>query len=133
MSWAAFRQTTRPEDRAYSLLGLFNMTLPSVYGEGHRAFLRLQEAILTRSLDHSLFARTLRSPRELPTSKRRRKCNPYCILAPSPDCFHTSSSIIPFRKMNADSYLTSPYIALASLESHGTSQMSCEPPVSFHI
>jgi hypothetical protein len=103
MSWAAFRQTTRPEDRAYSLLGLFNITLPSVYGEGHQAFLRLQEAILTRSPDHSLFAWTLGSPRELPTSKRGRKCNPYCILAPSPDCFYTSSSIVPFRKMHADS------------------------------
>jgi hypothetical protein len=70
MSWAAFRQTTRPEDRAYSLLGLFDITLPSVYGEGNQAFLRLQEAILTRSPDHSLFAWTLQSPRELPTSKR---------------------------------------------------------------
>jgi hypothetical protein len=103
MSWAAFRQTTRPEDRAYSLLGLFDITLPSVYGEGHQAFLRLQEAILTRSPDHSLFAWTLQSPRELPTSKRRFKCNSYCILAPSPDCFYTSSSIVPFQNINTDS------------------------------
>jgi hypothetical protein len=42
MSWAAFRQTTRSEDRAYSLFGLFKITLPTVYGEGHGAFRRLQ-------------------------------------------------------------------------------------------
>ncbi|KAH7077873.1 hypothetical protein BKA63DRAFT_593158 [Paraphoma chrysanthemicola] len=31
MSWAAFRQTTRIEDRAYSLLGLFNICFPPLY------------------------------------------------------------------------------------------------------
>jgi len=57
MSWAAFRETTRSEDRAYSLFGLFGITgLPAVYGDGHRPFLRLQVEIMRLSPDHSLFA-----------------------------------------------------------------------------
>lgn len=43
MSWAATRETTREEDRVYSLLGLFGVNMPLLYGEGPRAFLRLQE------------------------------------------------------------------------------------------
>lgn len=51
MSWAASRRTTRVEDRAYSLLGLFGVNMPILYGEGHRAFFRLQEAIMRESPD----------------------------------------------------------------------------------
>ncbi len=50
MSWASYRKTTRIEDTAYSLLGIFNITMPLLYGEGVRAFTRLQEEII-RSLD----------------------------------------------------------------------------------
>lgn len=57
MSWAALRQTSRLEDIAYCLLGLFDINMPMIYGEGHRAFIRLQEAIMTLIPDdHSLFA-----------------------------------------------------------------------------
>ncbi|OTB01961.1 hypothetical protein M426DRAFT_32526, partial [Hypoxylon sp. CI-4A] len=57
MSWAARRQTTREEDRAYSLLGLFDVNMPMLYGEGgDKAFLRLQEEIIKRFDDHSIFA-----------------------------------------------------------------------------
>ncbi|KAK4188129.1 heterokaryon incompatibility protein-domain-containing protein [Podospora australis] len=56
MSWAAGRQTTRIEDRAYSLFGLFDVHLPLIYGEGDKAFIRLQEAILQNSTDLSIFA-----------------------------------------------------------------------------
>ena len=56
MSWAKGRQTTRVEDKAYSLLGLFDVSIPMLYGEGERAFDRLQEAILKYSEDQSLFA-----------------------------------------------------------------------------
>jgi len=38
MSWAAKRETTRVEDRAYSLIGLFGVNIPMLYGEGERAF-----------------------------------------------------------------------------------------------
>jgi len=56
MSWAASRETTRPEDMAYSLLGIFGVNMPMLYGEGERAFLRLQQAILQTSTDQSILA-----------------------------------------------------------------------------
>ncbi|KIJ69729.1 hypothetical protein HYDPIDRAFT_142253 [Hydnomerulius pinastri MD-312] len=48
MVWAAHRRTTRIEDIAYSLIGIFDITLMVAYGEGKRAFFRLMEAILQR-------------------------------------------------------------------------------------
>lgn len=57
MSWAANRVTTKPEDRAYSLMGLFGVNMPMIYGEGGtKAFLRLQEEIIKVSNDQSIFA-----------------------------------------------------------------------------
>ncbi|KAH7309235.1 hypothetical protein BKA65DRAFT_414699 [Rhexocercosporidium sp. MPI-PUGE-AT-0058] len=57
MSWSAQRETTRPEDRAYSLLGIFGVNLPILYGEGEQnAFFRLQVMIFQTVSDHSIFA-----------------------------------------------------------------------------
>lgn len=56
MSWAAKRETTRVEDRAYSLLGIFDVNIPLIYGEGGKAFVRLQEEIIKNNADHSIFA-----------------------------------------------------------------------------
>lgn len=42
MSWAAGRETTRVEDRVYSLLGIFDINMPLMYGEKENAFIRLQ-------------------------------------------------------------------------------------------
>ncbi|KAK5659063.1 hypothetical protein OQA88_1151 [Cercophora sp. LCS_1] len=56
MSWAAERKTTREEDQAYCLLGIFNVSMPMIYGEKSRAFIRLQEEILRRTSDLSIFA-----------------------------------------------------------------------------
>ena len=56
MSWASQRSTTRIEDRAYSLLGIFQVNMPLLYGEGNRAFLRLQEEILKTVDDYTIFA-----------------------------------------------------------------------------
>lgn len=56
MSWAAKRETTRVEDKAYCLLGIFDVNMPMLYGEGDKAFLRLQREILQISNDQSLFA-----------------------------------------------------------------------------
>jgi hypothetical protein len=56
MSWAAKRQTTRIEDAAYCLLGIFEIHIPLIYGEGSRAFIRLQEEIMTRSDDMTILA-----------------------------------------------------------------------------
>lgn len=57
MNWAARRETTREEDMAYCLMGIFDVNMPMIYGEGGRkAFLRLQEEILKQTQDDSLFA-----------------------------------------------------------------------------
>ena len=56
MSWASQRRTTRLEDEAYCLLGIFGVNMPLLYGEGRLAFRRLQEEIILRSTDHSIFA-----------------------------------------------------------------------------
>jgi hypothetical protein len=46
MSWAETRNTTREEDKAYSLLGIFDISMPLIYGEGVKsAFRRLQVEI----------------------------------------------------------------------------------------
>ncbi|KAF6838411.1 het domain-containing protein [Colletotrichum plurivorum] len=56
MSWASSRTTTRPEDRAYCLLGLFEVNMPLLYGEGINAFWRLQQETIKISDDRSIFA-----------------------------------------------------------------------------
>jgi len=56
LSWAAKRTTSRIEDRAYSLLGMFGIYMPLIYGERENAFIRLQEEIMKVSDDQSLFA-----------------------------------------------------------------------------
>ncbi|QDS76637.1 hypothetical protein FKW77_007995 [Venturia effusa] len=58
MSWASTRNTTREEDIAYSLLGLFDVNMPLLYGEGSKAFKRLQEEIIKTwdRVDHSILA-----------------------------------------------------------------------------
>ncbi|KAI0117918.1 HET-domain-containing protein [Nemania sp. FL0031] len=56
MSWAAGRTTTREEDSAYSLIGIFGISMPLLYGEGGcRAFVRLQEQILNTRYDPTMF------------------------------------------------------------------------------
>ena len=75
MSWAAGRKTTRIEDRAYSLLGLFEINMPLLYGEGDNAFVRLQEQLMSLSNDRSIFLFT-------------GPCNPKSSMhAASPDSF----------------------------------------------
>ncbi|KAI9923404.1 hypothetical protein MW887_009361 [Aspergillus wentii] len=56
MSWASKRKTSRYEDIAYSLLGIFGITMPILYGEGANAFFRLQQEIMKHSDDQSLFS-----------------------------------------------------------------------------
>ena len=56
MSWASGRVTSRMEDRAYSLLGIFDINMPLIYGEGEKAFQRLLLEILRNTDDESIFA-----------------------------------------------------------------------------
>ncbi|KAI9685528.1 MAG: hypothetical protein M1822_004386 [Bathelium mastoideum] len=87
MSWAAQRNVTRPEDIAYCLMGIFSVNMPMLYGEGGtKAFLRLQEEIMKRSDDHSLFAWT---DNGLPSAAY------HGLLAEHPDRFKDSHSIFP--------------------------------------
>jgi hypothetical protein len=58
---ASTRQTTRVEDAAYSLLGIFSMSLPVVYGEGDKTLGRFLGQLLTSSGDTSILAWTGRS------------------------------------------------------------------------
>lgn len=69
MAWAAHRRTTRKEDIAYCLLGIFKINMSMLYGEGDRAFTRLQEEIIRTSDDESIFAWGFKSgsPHELPS------------------------------------------------------------------
>ncbi|KAK0751385.1 heterokaryon incompatibility protein-domain-containing protein, partial [Schizothecium vesticola] len=55
-SWAANRETTRVEDMAYCLLGLFNVNMPMIYGEREKAFVRLQREIMNVHRDQSILA-----------------------------------------------------------------------------
>lgn len=94
MSWAARRITTRVEDRSYSLLGIFDINMPLLYGEGHNAFRRLQEEILKQTDDESLFANYLT------LGYNAYKKNEYLasLLAPSPDCFTESGDIFLYTR-----------------------------------
>lgn len=57
MSWAADLQATRAEDIAYSLLDIFDVNMPLLYGEGElKAFRQLQEEIMKIFEDETLFA-----------------------------------------------------------------------------
>ncbi|KAK6857285.1 HET-domain-containing protein [Apiospora arundinis] len=56
MSWAAQRSARKVEDVAYSLLGIFRISMEVRYGEGNIAFMRLQEELLKTLKDASLFA-----------------------------------------------------------------------------
>ncbi|KAK4444725.1 HET-domain-containing protein [Podospora aff. communis PSN243] len=82
MSWASSRETTRIEDIAYCLLGIFGVNLPLLYGEEHRAFRRLQEEIIRTTPDLSILAWKVPvdpSPSPIPVISG--------VLADSPRCF----------------------------------------------
>jgi ankyrin repeat protein len=81
MSWAAERKTSRIEDEAYCLMGIFDINMPLIYGERENAFIRLQEEIMKISDDHSLFA--------WQSTDNRGGC-----LAASVASFRNSSSIV---------------------------------------
>lgn len=89
MSWASKRTTTRVEDIAYSLLGIFDISLPLLYGESTRAFTRLQEKLIEQHHDHSIFAWGL--------SGSGRTSG---LFAASPADFLGCEDIIPFNWRN---------------------------------
>ncbi|PMD63972.1 HET-domain-containing protein [Hyaloscypha bicolor E] len=88
MSWASSRNTTRVEDKAYSLMGLFDVNMPLIYGEGRKAFYRLQLEIMKMSDDQSIFAWVPKGHQAWGSS---RSCG---LLAESPNNFEVSDGII---------------------------------------
>ena len=90
MGWAAHRETTRPEDMAYCLMGMFDVHMPLLYGEGQRkAFFRLQEEIMKDSSDHTLFAWADADAHD------ETECG---MLAPSPRCFASTEMLLPYEE-----------------------------------
>jgi hypothetical protein len=87
MSWMSKRVTTRIEDIAYCMLGLFDISMPLVYGEGLRAFLRLQEEILKATDDQSIFC--------WEWNRSLVDDGWASILAPCPGVFETSGEFCP--------------------------------------
>jgi hypothetical protein len=93
MSWMAGRTTTREEDVSYALLGLFNIMMTPQYGEGQRAFLRLQHELLSRTADESLFAWQMPNPNAgeafgiAPSSGTTWVPDEWGMLAPTPNWF----------------------------------------------
>lgn len=88
MSWASRRNTTRVEDGAYCLLGIFGVNMPLLYGEGTRAFLRLQEEIIKTTDDQSILA-FARSGPEWPFEGQAS------LLAETPHYFADKGNISP--------------------------------------
>jgi hypothetical protein len=99
MSWASKRVTTRTEDIAYCLIGIFGANLPLLYGEGERAFIRLQEEIMRSSDDQSLFAWRLTTQEYdlLHSSNEKTPSTLRGFLARSPAAFEHSRNVVPYR------------------------------------
>lgn len=83
MSWASRRETTRIEDMAYCLLGLFDINMPMLYGERWNAFLRLQYEIVKKTNDLSLFA-------WMPTPENDLLCG---VMATTPSVFQNTGTL----------------------------------------
>jgi len=84
ISWIAKRHTTRIEDMSYSLLGILDVNMPMLYGEGQKAFMRLQEEIIKKYNDLSIFA----------WNGEASASGFMPILAPMPSCFKLNRSNI---------------------------------------
>lgn len=138
MSWAAHRHTTRLEDQAYSLLGIFDINIPLLYGEGSQAFQRLQHTLLTTyPEDQSIFVwgkivnGHVENPPVLDNSVLNTGSMPWRppgagsalhgILAGSPTDFADSHNVVPCRTAAERFYHDSSYRAqLPSLAGNGT-------------
>ena len=96
MSWASRRHTTRREDIAYCLLGLFDVNLPLLYGEGKKAFMRLQLEIIKHSDDETIFAWTSQDEK-------------WGVLAPSPVEFRNSGHVFNLRSLVVPTAGRKPY------------------------
>lgn len=100
MSWMDKRETTRPEDLAYCVLGIFEINMPMLYGEGSKAFQRLQEEIMKKNDDSTLLSWGYQ---ELCSNWRWEEAS---LLAPHPSSFRYCRDIAPcsLKGFNAASF-----------------------------
>jgi len=143
MSWASRRETTRTEDLAYCLLGIFGITMPLLYGEGKKAFVRLQEEIMKTSADQTLFAWGYKD-HDLQDSNRR-SLKPYSPFATKPAAFRDSGDFVPdeldesmttYAMTNRGLQINLPIIKLSRYENWGgcngmLAVFACRPEKQF--
>ncbi|TFA97529.1 hypothetical protein CCMA1212_010730 [Trichoderma ghanense] len=117
MSWAAQRQTKRAEDIAYCLLGIFNVTMPMIYGEGgEQAFFRLQEQIMKTTRDDSILAWGLSDEISKPSMNENSQ-----IVARN----HTSSPLHSLDVFGGSVRVHMPLLTTAGGKTYGL--LSCGP------
>ncbi|KAG8164126.1 hypothetical protein KVR01_006044 [Diaporthe batatas] len=87
MSWLSDRVTTKIEDRAYCMLGLFGVFLDPRYGRGGDEFLRLQLQIFIETPPGAIFDESMFAWKAdlIETSG---------LLAPAPSCFRESGQVL---------------------------------------
>ncbi|KAK1829920.1 heterokaryon incompatibility protein-domain-containing protein [Podospora conica] len=123
MSWAAHRETARIEDIAYCLLGIFDVNMPLLYGEGKKAFIRLQQEIMRHTHDFSLFAWGVFEPTKTPEPTNPDASASHLVtwhkdtsplkglLAESPRLFAHSGSVIMHKTfIDSDIWIKRPPI-----------------------
>ncbi|KAK7983448.1 general amino acid permease (Agp2) [Apiospora arundinis] len=118
LSWAADRDATIPEDRAYSLLGLFGISMPLSYGEGPMAFIRFQHELLRSQDDDSLLS-------WLNAEEEKKLYSPPGILAPSVSCFKGAQNVEkpePGRPKNTMFSMTNRGLQMSKATIHKSSE-----------
>ena len=144
MSWAANRMTTREEDRAYCLMGIFGVNMPTLYGEGMMAFQRLQEEIMRLHDDSTLFAWSLldykeQGPMNILSAHSQDSPLHLHLFAKSPDFFSHSKNIVSdtciasvISRLPFDTYcrLRLTYI-VATSSAQCSSPLSLPQPIAF--
>ena len=142
LSWASKRVTTRVEDEAYSLLGIFDINMPTLYGEGERAFRRLQEEIMQHIPDQSLFVGWSRVYRDFQidgTSTQHFSCmqnsSIASFFAQAPSSFEVANTIeaVPhhdvYRRLHLSGTLAPEYVSTP----HGIRMQLPLLPLSHHF
>ncbi|KAH7915217.1 heterokaryon incompatibility protein-domain-containing protein [Hygrophoropsis aurantiaca] len=123
MSWAAKRKTTRDEDVAYSLMGIFNVSLQIAYGEGkERAFIRLIEAIMQSGDPSVLHWAGLTAAHH---SSQAIPSGPNCYVGHSQDNLGSSTVLMQQLDIAITSQgLRVPMVVLPLVKAHPDSQKS---------
>lgn len=126
MSWASQRTTSRTEDTAYCPLGLLGVSMPLLYGEGERTFFRLQEEVIKRSNDQSIFAWSLNGEAlNDPFDKIKKRAHPLeepklsGLFARSPKDFASSSTIKHISTETWPYTITNTGLELRTMVRHG--------------